>query len=110
MDYGLAKELEEAGFPQGEMPYYDSEGFIHRTAEEERSWVYTPTLEELIEACGAQFVEGSKVYGFTLNYLLGAWYANYTDDNDKPTPKLNNGVGPTPTEAVAKLYLALHQK
>ena len=54
MDYELARELEEAGFPQGGSGKW-------RGPPNEVVWlgsgalVYIPTLEELISACGSEF-------------------------------------------------------
>lgn len=93
----ITKELKDAGFPQGVMPYYDSDGYIHRTSEEETNWIYEPTLEELIEACGdIQFRLQSYDGGKT-------WVADRRDASAE-------SVGSTPTEAVARLWLALNKK
>ncbi len=99
MNYELAKELKEAGFPQQDMPQFDAEGYIHRTLEEEENWVYEPTLEELIEACGSDFGGLlSTEKGFVAHARIDA---------------LGNGAaheGSIPSEAVARLWLALNKK
>ena len=55
--------------------------------------MYVPTLSELIKACGERFG--------LLERIDGGWYAiNYDGDTSAP--------GKIPKEAVAKLWLALH--
>ena len=96
MTYELQDELYKAGFP-GILKY--EEGFSHIT------------LEELIEACGGNFVKLEQVLytfqwrAFGLKYekfgdadKFGNCYTIYTDGFS------------TPKEAVAKLWLALNQK
>ena len=81
MDYALAKQLKDAGFPG-------------------LSGLAEPTLTELIEACGERF-ESLNRHG------EGAWGAEGWP-TDNTTPLLV--VGSTPEEAVAKLWLALNGK
>jgi hypothetical protein len=104
MDYELAKQLKGAGFPQ----FGNSSFAFIKT---ENGWmmsgncefwqhvehVYTPTLEELIEACGKPiWIEGSTIPEFL-------WMAGRGKGMNTPL-----GKGSTPTEAVAHLWLALH--
>lgn len=58
-----------------------------------------PTLEELIEACGENFSSLNK-------------YENVWDAESSPQLVADIGAwsGSTPTEAVARLYLALYNK
>lgn len=129
MNYELAKELKDAGFPQtgrsdwycGGHTYYDSypEGERHEECAEKtiltRGDLYcdsasmtaefpieVPTLSELIEACGAE------KDNFTLISFpsLGKWVATL----DSLTTGFGKGNGATPEEAVALLYLALNRK
>lgn len=79
MDYALAKQLKEAGFPQTHPESKWSE-FIY------------PTLEELIAACEGELVG--------LQYLDESWCAYRRGYLDGVT-------GSTLTEAVARLWLAL---
>ena len=51
--YELAKQLEEAGYPQGGKGSWISDP----NAVIARDRVYAPTLEEVIEACSTQFEE-----------------------------------------------------
>ncbi len=101
MDYELAKELKEAGFVKPEHPKGDT--LASRDNIHDRSLdVYRPTLEELIEACGVDigvFVFSDKTEG------ANAW-TKYADPDDFTT--YYHGL--TPTEAVARLWLALNKK
>ena len=81
MTYELAKQLKDAGFPQDYNPQPAGWG----GADDD---THNPTLEELILACADDFV-------ILVRDRLGNWYAE-------------SEIGSTPTEAVAKLWLALH--
>ncbi len=96
MNYELAKQLKEAGFPQNldgnkclngsPLKHYDKEGEP-----------YCPTLSELIEACGEEL--------FTLS--------NIGRDGHKWEASTINELctrGSTPEEAVAKLWLEVNEK
>lgn len=103
IDYELAKELKEAGFktPEGHENYRglfkNSDNEIDSRFEEDA--VYCPTLEELIEACVAQ----SGIHHFRLRLgNIDQWRADFDDDF--------KGEDSTPTEAVARLWLALKSK
>jgi hypothetical protein len=88
VQYELAKELEEAGFPQAGKGSWmsDPDAVIARDR------VYVPTLEELIEARGTQFEE--------LRQTPPGWVAGRS-------PYGRTCHGKTPVEAVARLWLAL---
>lgn len=116
MNYELAKELKDAGFPQGLMPLYDSEGYIHRSPEEEESRVYRPALSELIEACNP-----AKSDDMGLKTDLDRWHAFYDyngyfehhdkfKDADEMYAVQLNVYGQTPEEAIARLWLSLNKK
>jgi hypothetical protein len=99
MDYELAKQLKDARFP-----YWEGEPHKglhpkgkHPIAEFEANSVLVPTLEELIEACGEKF-------GQLHHYANGKWGATTTDSSF-----VSNACA-TPTEAVARLWLALNTK
>lgn len=81
INYALAKELKDNGFPQSYGEYKDGSFFGLDS-------VAIPTLSELIEACGEHFssltVSADKE---------GTFYAN------------GGNMGSTPEEAVAKLFL-----
>ena len=109
LNYELAKGLKDAGFPQelkdcpiceniywvdGELKlgaFKDTE----LTGEEVKS----PTLAELVEACG-------DILYFTLNSSAYGWEAsaNYGEGKEEV------GQGKTSEEAVARLWLALNKK
>jgi hypothetical protein len=111
MTYELAKELKDAGFPQeGEFWYsFNEHGngtewevyhYLQNLDTEE--WfsldktknILSPTLSELIEACGEMF--GNLSYAPGLVQKDHAWCCN-------------EELGKTPEEAVANLYLALNK-
>jgi len=97
MDYELAKELKDAGFPQVFHPKggMEFDGYLDEDYETGSLGVATPTLEELIEACGEEF-------GSLYQSHFG-WIA------DKGLHELEQH-GETPSEAVARLWLALNKK
>jgi len=93
-DYTLAKQLKDAGFPQIHRELIEpGKGFIEYHSEDD--WAYIPTLPELIDACGYDFVslERHNTEGNIWSCL-----------GDKGFGVL----GSTSEEAVAKLWLALH--
>jgi hypothetical protein len=98
MLYELAKELKDAGFPQKEGKY--------ATSWEPPDSAYLPTLEELIEACGERFNVLRSVHNHQGNII--EWVASAESGFDRKAEKLV--VHPTPTEAVARLWLALNKK
>ena len=85
----LAKRLKEAGFPQRGAKHIDPADISLGLK------VYYPTLEELIEACGADFE--SLHYG--RNRAM-KWKATCHEGFHE--------LGVTPHEAVAKLWLSIH--
>jgi hypothetical protein len=97
IDYALAKELCDAGFPQGGEGRWTSPPDKIVARREDR--VYAPTLSELIEACGAEFGALQKE-GDT-------WSAKSVT---APAGDYATGFGATPEEAVARLWLALYKK
>ena len=88
IDYELAKELKDAGFPESEGQR------IHDHTVNPPLHYYLPTLEELIEAC----IDDK----FLLIHDEDGWYAE-----NKP------GMSPsdckTPLEAVARLWLDINK-
>jgi hypothetical protein len=96
MDYSLANELKNAGFPQGGRGRWtvDPNRIVVRS--EDRA--YVPTLEELIEACGDDFHGIRRLDG-------GTWRCTRFSELGV---SIQNGK--TPTEAVARLWLALNKK
>ncbi len=102
MNYSLAKELKEAGFPQEikDGSFYWTCTIVMRRfcwggeGEDKPYGEYAldPTLEELIEACGEDINR--------ITQWAKEWGA-YSDT------KRIGATGTTPTEAVARLWLAL---
>jgi len=95
---------------------FNKEWYFSKKGQEEI--VYIPTLSELIEACGEGFAILTK-------YAVGGWGASndYQEDDYKVgecsechREQLVDGdewkrySGKSPTEAVARLWLALHDK
>lgn len=114
LSHKTAKLLKEAGFPQrpfpGEIPddayhrygyptYYCEHGNVDCESGPYScpSSVFHPSLEELIEACGDRF-------GVLDHFNNGRWGAYVPRDIG------TNGIGNTPSEAVAALYLELNKK
>ncbi len=98
MNYSLAKELKDVGFPHEcteidetteTIPYciYESDGICQ------------PPLEELIEACGERFEK------LTVLHDQNKWTAYSTVENEACY-----SVATTSKEAVARLWLALNKK
>lgn len=108
MTYEKAKELKDAGFPQGktlaipkDSGILDSDGTLYLPKEP----VYIPTLSELIEACGEDFM---------LTNECGQWEA-WSGSVSSMVRMGESGAkyectGSTPEEAVANLWLALNRK
>lgn len=89
MDYNLAKQLEQAGFPRA-ITWDDGQE------------VY-PTLEELIEACGEGFYELCRITD-------DEWYSRTFSFEERKAMRIDSKLYSTPAEAVARLWLALNKK
>jgi len=107
MDYKLAKQLQDAGFPidrnwMVKDPQAITDIFLPELA---------PTLSELIEACGRDFqILCCDVHNFEREDKK--WFAGEDDCGDN-SPILRqmyepHGLGKTPEEAVARLWLRLN--
>jgi hypothetical protein len=114
MSFALAQELKNAGFvPKTNINavYFINDHLKIRREDALRMWygdksktgldldlskevVYSPTLTELIEACGLPFELSCDA--------AGHWYASNTANADL------RRSGETPAEAVARLWLVLH--
>lgn len=124
IDYKLAKQLKEAGFPQGMGDYLvkNKDEKKHRSFRitEERGYenllavgydlIFIPTLSELIEACGDRFFQLFRWDND--KELQGKWGAvgqlPYYDSNTADTEVFRVDEK-TPETAVAKLYLKLNE-
>lgn len=109
MKYELAKELREAGFPQKHGIYLCEHGQAnfgpincHCTPS------YIPKLEEIIEACPNMYdirKTAPERGSMRARWIAEAW-AYQMDSTSYPV----QAIGSTPTEAVARLWLALTKK
>lgn len=115
MKHELAKELDDAGFPQ-KMDYghwfYSSDGsqcgfWGHgEKFAPPRDAIKVPTLDELIEACRPYFWDLVCNVGIRRGDVViqeAEWVADARIDNITAT-------GDTPAEAVAHLWLAIHKR
>lgn len=101
MNYELAKQLKDAGFPQESdgltsVYYQEDKERIRLRHIENDTEVKIPTLSELIEACVG------KVFMLLINRNLEGRWASAVDGK--------GASGDTPEEAVARLWLALNKK
>lgn len=111
MNYELANELKEAGFPQGtpktasfpnlQNPLGYFIGEEDSDAIENRNLCYVPTLEELIEACENKFV--------SLKRTENDWNIWQAIGGDKGK-SINMWYADTKEAAVARLWLALSKE
>lgn len=102
MKYELMNELKDAGFPQGTdrvIPKgsgkLDAQGNLHLPYVP----VYSPSLSELIHACGEDFGSLEKMDTYWL-------CSHFTGDKYEVPPRY---TGDTLEEAVAHLWLALNK-
>jgi hypothetical protein len=123
MKYDLAKELSDAGFmaksyvgarfyrslvtqQKGALPAREiaTQVFDDLTFEPPH-FIYIPTLEDLIEACG----RGFRTLDRDASGGNAVWLCNnYLDENDEGSTDIIAGA--SPLEAVARLWLKLHEK
>lgn len=126
MNYELACELKDAGFPQkwnDGCSFFKEDGALvtpvrKTNAPINEMWggAKLPTLEELIEACGKRFL-------WVQQTEEGEWEALSRSEpptkeekeqaerrGKRPMAHMSIGKGSTPTEAVARLYLSLNKK
>ena len=109
LSYEDAKELKDAGFPQGlrsdTLHYFESDGdivlsrFVDEEFQPDYEYVNSPILDELIEACGEEFV---------LEKNDGYWIAGEYIDHDGEIHRQFEGN--TPEQAVKNLWIALNKK
>src|SRR5437773_11828866 len=94
MDYSLAKQLKDAGFPQEGDGTWIDEHDNNQSCHSSSFQCYIPTLEELITAIGAKNLQFSCS-------ATGEWYAKHFLKGGSVKAK-------TLIEAAALLWLALH--
>lgn len=103
MTYQLVKQLKDAGYPQ---TYIGGDFWSNKwSSEGGYEAVYSPTLSELIEACGVSFWNLEQGH----NKDTGTWFCNFVTDCQVGSDEWES-KGKTPEEAVAKLWLALNSK
>lgn len=121
MNYKEVRELADAGFPMPERsgnllknPDCNGCAEMFRGAHKANSncLLIEPILEELIEACGEEFACLSPIRDHTREII--SWVAQATsmieDENFCTILECcpDSPVGPTPKEAVRRLWLALN--
>ncbi len=93
--YYLAKQLKDKEFPNSQEWYNQDETMVY-------DGISRPTLSELIEACGLDFLSLATLHREYKDVIsISEWCA--MDFKGKMTN------GSTPEEAVAKLWLELHK-
>lgn len=102
MNYELAKRLKDARFPKETFMVWKHES--HKYDSCKGHIENAPTLSELIEACGEEFTELSK----RSDGWSAVYYYGYNPDLMIPM-NFKRGVGTTPSEAVAMLFLELNE-
>ena len=90
ISFALAKKLKDAGFPQSEFP---------RAQQKTVRYARMPTLSTLIETCG----EGFGALGREPDRWVACEYVSERGEWS------NAHEGETPEDAVARLWLSLHQ-
>lgn len=127
MNYELALKLKEAGFPQEDRHWYFCT-FTYPTTlwcinalkekklyKEYEYMTASPTLEELIEACGDIVLFKIPKGNEWNSSLKDVWIAddcgnNLCADTYFIDEQIDGIEGKTPTEAVANLWLELNKK
>lgn len=114
MNYNLAKQLKDAGFPQENVNmknYHPTHGIAfgipHPDTLIDLEVVAMPNLSELIEACGGKLFRLSNG-GWDGEYKISRW-RDWTARNEALEGQTVLDY-PTPEEAVANLWLALNKK
>lgn len=112
MNYELAKRLKDAGFPQvtkgGEWLYKEGEGPVTPNTDFSAA-VYSPTLTELIEACGEGELYIARVITSIKNHEIQGYHWIASTDTNMDGCIIDEVDGETPEEAVALLLLKLNQ-
>jgi hypothetical protein len=91
ISYELAKKLKDAGFPQSELARAQQKAGY--------DYVSMPTLSTLVEACGEDF----GALGRETRWWLACGYISERGEWK------NVHKGWTPEDAVARLWLSIHQ-
>jgi hypothetical protein len=105
IEYDLAKQLRDAGFPQtpthGIGCWWTWEGYVYKAEKDipkkyRGVWFLNPTLTELINACGDQF--------FSVMLTDGLWSAHGLRMH------VGGSAGTSPDSVVARLWLRMKEK
>ena len=102
MDYELAKQLHDAGFPFQKTSIGFEMVSEHVRYNESPLAYRVPTLEELIEACGDEFI-------LLKNMMLDRWYAKGYIRKPKIKERHISTYELSPKVAVAKLWLEINK-
>lgn len=102
MKYELAKRLKDAGFPQKQCSFLN----CRHGMDVDVPCCYNPTLSELIEACGENFIRLDML----TNSHPHKWQALAGNNGGLGAEGKYTGYGSTPEIAVAELWLALNTK
>lgn len=115
ISYELALKLKEAGFPQDGVfgtKYMGPNGQLTQSKQDIYpknivmfDWAKVPTLSELIEACGEIGFHLRRQPQLSLDWIAVKVYNPLIENSDD----IVYG-GKTPEEAVAQLYIRLHEK
>ena len=109
MNYDLAKQLKDTGFPQSGNGFFGTNSKTYAEVKprpfNSNKGAYQPTLEELIDACGKEFGELLRVYNYEGEIL--SWEAKQRHNPEKYIDIIEV-EGITKEEAVAKLWLELN--
>lgn len=102
LPYDICVALRNANFPHDWKEFDDHDKELLMADWTIYGKGYSPTLEELIEACGEKFYSLHTAESWTET----KWFATLHHDDRK---LVTGGVceGKTPSEAVASLYLAI---
>ena len=122
MNYKLLKQMKDRGFNFTEIPNYKSDKILDRYNPVllfgGGSLYAMPTLSELIEACGDEFVGLVKGQFMVWDYedtgysSFTGFFAGTLDGRDGSTLSVDyepHGYGKTPEEAVARLWLSFNK-
>jgi len=108
MDYELARQLRDGGFPQKEFQFHN--GMTGKWPGDIRpaDFPYNPTLSELIEACAEDFDLLCHDVRGVLDPMYSRGFHRSSRHWSASSWTRKTELGDTPEEAVARLYLALH--
>ena len=127
LDYKTCKQLKESGFPQmgdgfalvlnEKLPESEETmsvipwcSYVFNPVRDDKEALYCPTLAELIDACGEDFMFVQRANDEVGYYTEEErWWAAHapTGLRHVDLEDMDGELGKTPEEAVANLYLAL---